>query len=498
FEEAMSAVREALRLRPDFCNAICNLGNIHQAGNRQEEAAAAFQRALALNPAYLEPINNLGVALKELALPEQALAVYGQGMKAHPDNAVIHGNWLNTLNFLPNQSAEEVFSRHVQWGIRHARPLARTHRPHGNDRAADRMLRIGYLSPDLRQHSVAFFLIGLLENHDRSAFQAICYSTRRGGDAVTRRIEAACGPVRDLCSVGDDAAAEMIRRDGIDILVDLAGHTAYNGLAIMARKPAPVQVTWLGYPNTTGVEAIDWRLTDAHADPAGAERFHTEKLFRLPRTAWCFTPLSGLPPVAPSSRQSIVFGCFGDLAKMNAPLLQLWSTILHQVPQSRLIIKHRATGNRSVVRRFLAHFESLGISPDRLDMIPPCMSQEEHLQKYAAMDIALDTYPYHGTTTTCESLWMGVPVVTLAGQSHASRVGVSLLTNVGLPDVVARSEQDYVRIATSLAFDRNRLAELQSTMRRRMQSSALMDAGAFARDVEAAYRSMWRSWTQGV
>jgi predicted O-linked N-acetylglucosamine transferase (SPINDLY family) len=285
---------------------------------------------------------------------------------------------------------------------------------------------------------------------------------------------------------------ELIRADGIDILVDLAGHTAGNRLLVFARRPAPVQVSWLGYPGTTGLVAMTHRLTDAHADPPGmTEALHSESLVRLPRSAWCFSALDSAP-VAPRPHREIVFGCFNNFAKVTDPMLRLWAQILAAVPGSSLLLKSSAFAEKVTCERVHGLFLAEGIAPERILLRDKVESQAEHLALYQEMDIALDTYPYHGTTTTCEALWMGVPVVTMEGMSHRSRVGVSLLTNVGLGQLIAASPEEYVRIATSVAGDLPELEATRRTLRERMMDSPLMDAPRFARDIESAYQTVWK------
>jgi predicted O-linked N-acetylglucosamine transferase (SPINDLY family) len=296
----------------------------------------------------------------------------------------------------------------------------------------------------------------------------------------------------------DDQVAQRVREDGIDILIDLAGHTNNNRLLLFARKAAPIQVTYLGYPDTTGMTAMDYRLTDAHADPPGiTDALHSEKMVRLPGTFLCYRPFDAAPEVGPVPSLEtgrITFGSFNALAKVNAPLVAMWSRILQAVPNAQLILKSHGLGCAGTRRDILQSFQAHQVDSNRIVLAPRTAGETEHLQNYNRIDIALDTFPYHGTTTTCEAMWMGVPVVSLAGNVHASRVGVSLLSNLGLSELIADSPETYVRLATDLASDRARLSDLRSTLRQRMQQSPLMDAPRFARNVEAAYRQMWRTW----
>ncbi len=295
--------------------------------------------------------------------------------------------------------------------------------------------------------------------------------------------------------LSDAQAVDLIRQDGIDILVDLAGHTGNNRLLVFARKPAPVQVAWLGYPNTTGLSTMDYRLTDAFADPPGmTDAFYSEQLVRLPQTAWCFRPTDAAPISPRADGAPMTFGSFNNFAKVTDAMLRTWATLLRALPEARLLLKSRSLADASVQRHVREILHAAEVMPDRVDLRGQPSTYPDHLASYAGVDIALDTFPYHGTTTTCEALWMGVPVITLAGRTHVSRVGVSLLSNVGLAEYVADDPDQYVQIALDLAADKSRLAELRENLRRRMEQSPLMDAPGFARNVEAAYRTMWQRW----
>jgi protein O-GlcNAc transferase len=493
-EEAAAAFRQAIALRGEHPEAWNNLGNVLRETGQLHEALDAYRRAAVLWPDYREAHSNLGLALKDCGQIAEAQAEFERALAIEPDNRSVQDDRLYTMHFVPGADPGEIARAHRDWGHRMADPLGQSARPHEQDRSPDRPLRIGYLSPDLRMHPVAFFLLPLLEARDRGQFHVTCYSSLAREDSITARCRAACDGWQNLMRVTDEEADELIRRDRIDILVDLAGHTGRNRLALMARKPAPVQVTYLGYPNTTGAAAIDYRLTDEQADPPGVDEWFTERLVRLPRTAWCFTPLSGSPPTEAGDRDFVAFGCFNDMAKINEPLLRMWAAIVTQVPGSRLVIKNRATGDMPICARLWRTLETMGLPPDRVDLLPPQQSVEEHLRSYAKLDVALDAFPYHGTATTCEALWMGVPVVTLAGKAHVSRVGVSLLNSAGLGDLIAQDESQYVRTAVALAADGPRRDELRRALRGRMAGSPLMDGPGLAREVEAAYRRMWRQW----
>ena len=497
-DEAIAACRRALQLKPDFAEAHNNLGTALTDQGRLDEALSAFQRAIQIKPDFAEAHNNLGNALMGRGQLDEAVAAYRHAIQIKPDFAAAHSNLLLVLHHLCDSDVDVLFREHRDWDEAHARSLAMRIAPHDNDRNPDRRLRIGCVSPDFREHSVAFFLEGLLAAHDRTQIEMFCYADLVHEDPVTARLRKYAGQWRTIKGRQDKQVADLIHKDGIDILVDLTSHTAHNRLLVFARKPAPVQVTWLGYPGTTGMSAMDYRLTDVHADPRGTtEHLHTEQLVRLPDCAWCFRPSDQSPSVSPPPvvrSGHVTFGCFNARAKITDEVLALWSGVLAEVPGSRLLLKNLGFREASVQQQTRALLAKAGLAPDRVELVGWKSTLAEHLAFYNRVDIALDTFPYHGTTTTCEALWQGVPVVTLAGRTHAARVGVSLLTNVGLPELIAANADDYIRIAMHLAADTMRLAELRSTMRERMAASPLMDAPRFARNVEHAYREMWRAW----
>ena len=497
FGEAMSAYQRALQLRPTYAEAHNNLGVALTDKSQLGEAIASFGRAIQIMPDYAMAHNNLGNALKDGGQLVEAVAAYRSALRFKPDDAVAHSNLLLALHYLPGADVKALFDEHRRWDEVHARPLEKAIKPHGKDRGPERRLRIGYVSPDFRSQ-LSQFLTPLLEAHDHTQFEVHCYSSVKRPDLITERLKKCADVWRDVLGVSDEKVAEQIREDGIDILVDLTQHVANNRLLAFARKPAPVQVAWLGYPNTTGMSAMDYRFTDAHADPPGStEHLHSEQLVRLPESAWCCRAAADAPPVntLPCERTGrVTFGCFNVHQKTNEPLLALWAEILKQTPGSRLLLKNHSLGDASVQERTRVLLEKCGIEPGRVELALWAATAAGHLAEYGRVDIALDTFPYHGTVTTCEALWMGVPVVTLAGRTHVSRVGVSLLRNAGLPELIAESDEEYIRIAVKLAGEISRLAELRATLRARMAASPLMDGPRFARDVEHAYREMWRAW----
>jgi predicted O-linked N-acetylglucosamine transferase (SPINDLY family) len=497
-DEAIASFRTAIRLKPDYVETYYNLGNALHDGGGLDEAIACFGKAIGLKPDSAEAHSNLGRALRSAGQLDEAIAAYREAIRFKPDLASAHSNLICALQYHPGCDADAINEELRRWNQVHAQPLRKFILPHTNDRNPDRRLRIGYVSADFREHSVSWFLLPLIREHDHGAFEIFCYSDVLHCDAVTDRLRACVDGWQNIVRWTDERVAEKVREDKIDILVDLAGHTAGNRLRVFALKPAPVQVSYLGYSGTTGLPEMDYRLTDSLADPPGkTESFHTEKLVRLPVCNWCFGEPDEAPPVGPlpaESNGSICFGTFNNFGKASPAIMDLWAAILIAAPLSRLIIKSRGLGEQSIRERIHQNFASRGVPADRLEIRGHEPNVVSHLNTYNRMDIALDTFPYHGTTTTCEALWMGVPVVTLAGSTHISRVGVSLLSSVGLPELIAQSAEEYLSIATGLAKDLPRLAELRRTLRQRMRASPLMDGRRFARDIEAAYRQMWRNW----
>jgi protein O-GlcNAc transferase len=498
-DKAIAAYRQAIRLKADYPYAYYNLANVYKDTGRFDEAIPLYQQAIRLKPDLAEAHGNLGSVLKSIGLFDDAVASLRQAIRLKPEDHTSHSGLLFTLNHLPDGDPEKILAGHQEWSDRHARPVIDRIVTHANDRSPDRRLRIGYVSGDFRRHSVGQFFIPLLENHDRRIVEIFCYANVQLPDEISDQIKGSCDVWRNIFSHDDDAVAEMVRSDAIDILVDLSGHTAGNRLRVFARKPAPIQVTYLGYANTTGMKAVDYRLTDALADPQGmTDHLNVEKLWRLPGCAWCCHPPEDAPDIQPRGSGPITFGCFNAFAKINPKLTAIWAELLKRVPGSRLLLKSAGAGVGSARQRLAHQFAGHGIAVERIEMLGQIADPRRHLGLYQQVDVALDTCPYHGTTTTCEALWMGVPVVTLAGRTHVSRVGVSLLSCVGLPELIAQSAEDYISIATGLSGDLSRLAELRRTLRPRMLASPLMDAAGFARNVEAAYQQMWRNWCAAV
>ena len=496
-EEAQSAWEAALRLNPDDIEALTNLGNLHRTAGRISRAIECLDRALAVNPRVLAAASNLASALGQSGRHADALAAIRRALALSPQVSFAHSNLLLNLTYQDAVAPGEWFAEHRRWNEEHAKPLAATQRAHANDRDAERRLRIGYVSPDLRDHSIAYFIEPVLAHHDRERVEVFCYANVPHEDEVTARLRGHADQWRSIAGVGDDRAAEMIRADRIDILIDLAVHTAGHRLLVFARKPAPVQATWLGYAGTSGLDAIDWRITDPVVDPPGlTESLHSEKLLRLPRTQWCYQPPASAPDVSspPFERNGfITFGNATNLAKVTATTLDCWCAVLRAIPDAKLALKSRSMADEPTRAVMRDAFAARGVDPSRL-ILEPAGELSNYLDFFSSIDICLDTFPFTGGTTTCHTLWMGVPVVTRVGATSVSRVAASVLTNVGLADLIARTPEEFVEITGALAANTDRLRQLRRDLRTMMRSSPLCDGPAFVRDLEGGYREMWRQW----
>ncbi len=463
------------------------------------EAEQACRLALAIEPKSIEALNNLGEALKEQGKLNDAVDAFRTAVSINPDFSVAHSNYLLNVNYLTDIDLNQVYLEYVKWGESHAVSYAAGKHKHsdcGSD--SEKRLRIGYVSPDFRAHSVILFIAGVVESHNRENVEVFCYSDVKLPDAYTQKISETSDHWRETSQLSHEQLALLIAKDRIDILVDLTGHTANNRLMTFARKPAPIQVTWLGYPNTTGLKAIDYRFTDRWADPPGmSDQLNTETLIRISNGFLCYAPISDSPPISdlPMTESGfITFASFNNSSKINVDVIKLWSSILSGVKGSKLILKSPQFTDPVIKQRYLALFESNGIDSSRIEIYGYIASTIEHLAIYQKVDVGLDPFPYNGTTTTCEALWMGIPVVVLTGNSHVSRVGVSLLSNVGLTEFVAETKDEYIRICSNLAKSPEKLLEIRKGMRSRMENSSLLDIDGFVSDIESEYRNMWRTF----
>jgi predicted O-linked N-acetylglucosamine transferase (SPINDLY family) len=494
--EAAASYRRAIALKPDHANAYNNLGNVFRELGQHEEAERYYSHTVALKPGLAEALNHHGNALLDLGRLDEAEKCYRRAIELAPNLSTAYSNLLLLQNYLPDRRQDGIGADALEFGRRFGQcPGNGMHR---NRRDKSRKLRIGYVSGDFRVHSVAFFIEPVLAAHDRSAFEIFCYYNFPRAESITRRLRGHADHWRDVFVLDDNELDARIRRDEIDVLVDLSGHTAGNRLPVFGRRPAPVQVSYLGYPATSGLPVMDYRLTDEIADPPGeSDRMYAERLVRLPRAMWCFRADESLASGGSAERSgcAVTFGSFNYFAKLNSNVFALWARILERLPATRLVVT-RIPGEETAAT-LKRHFEKLGVASNRLELhgILPRMQLGEI---FSRVDIALDPFPYAGTTTTCEVMWMGIPVVTLSGATTASRSGASLLRSVGLESLIAHSTNGYLDIAESLARDPVRLAMLRGELRDRMRSSTLMDDKAFTRSLEDAYRAMWRAWCSGA
>ena len=529
-EEAEACLKRLVELAPEYVDAQSSLGRVYMDQKKYPEANQCFAAAIALNPRHvaslvymgilmiqfcqfdnawialgnalsIEPrnfraLNNLGRASSMMGRPDEASGWYRQALEVAPGDVSIIGNYLFALNYCSDLSPAFVAQEHFRLAPDAHRvdyntvqlPLLRKETGKGK-------LRIGYVSGDFYTHSVASFVEPILIHHDYEKFAVICYSLGTICDATTDRIKALPCTWLDMAGATQDRLAQQICMDRIDILVDLAGYTADNRIGVFARRPAPLQVSWIGYPNTSGLPQIDYFLTDSVCDPPGmTDHLFSERLWRLPRIFCCYLPpmefpAVGLPPCLANG--FVTFGSFNNFAKVTRQQLILWARILRAVPGSRLYLKSLSLGDRSVKESVLVQFASEGVDSTRIDMRVVTTTKLEHLNEYSRVDIALDTFPYHGTTTTCEALWLGTPVITRPGVTHVSRVGISLLQSIGCTDCIAVDSEDYVARAVALAKDTTRLVSLSRELRAMMAKSALMDTVGVTREIEAAFVAMY-------
>jgi predicted O-linked N-acetylglucosamine transferase (SPINDLY family) len=494
-EEAIIACRKAVMLDPNSAEALSNLGCALCEKAQYDDALAALRRAIALKPFLAVAHSNLGNVLKNQGRIEESVIASREAVRLEPFNSRFHSSLLFSLHHHPGLDAREIAEEHRRWNLQHALPLEKFTAQHSNDPQPDRRLRVGYVSPDFRAHVVGRNILPLFRRHDHGQFEIVCYSGVAKPDAMTTEFRTCADLWRDVAGMDDGKLAVLIAEDCIDILVDLSLHTTDNRLLVFARKPAPVQVTFAGYPASTGLTAIDHRLSDPCLDPSGGDdSVHSEKTIRLPGSFWCFDPLEHADlcpnPLPAISNGFVTFGCLNNFSKINDPLLSRWAKVLRQVANSRLLLLAAEGSHR---RRTAELFGREGVDPSRIEFADP-RPPREYLQLYHRFDIGLDSFPYTGHTTSLDSLWMGVPVVTLVGQTTVSRAGWSQLSNLGLTELAAHDEQAFLKIAVKLALDPSRMAQLRSTLRRRMEQSPLMDALKWTRGIEAAYRQIWRSW----
>jgi predicted O-linked N-acetylglucosamine transferase (SPINDLY family) len=490
--EGVPLMRRAIERRPQSRIYHYNLAKISTELGQLPEAIALYQRSIEIEP-NADACNNLAGLLLDHGRIDEGIRCYELGIRVDPGDVQQHSNLLYALNYPWGLEPARIFEAHRAFGERHERAAPRLP-PTPRVQEPARRLRVGYVSSDFRQHAVANLIEPVLASHDRGRFEVFGYSNCPVVDEVTRRIQTMVEHWRPTIHLSDADFATMVRADRIDILVDLAGHTPIHRLRSFMRRPAPVQATWIGYPNTTGLSTMDWRITDPMRDPPGmTEALHTEKLMRLPEVSSCYQPISDSPEVGPlpaASTGSVMFGSFNKFTKMSDAALETWAEILRRVPGSRLTLKYKGFTAPSIQAVVVAAFARLGVERERLVFLGSD-DYRTHLRAYNAVDIGLDSFPHNGDLTTCDAMWMGVPVVALAGAVHVSRIGASRLAGIGLAELVAPTREAYADVAVTLAGDLPRLAALRGGLRARMAASPLMDPKRLTRHLEAAYLKMW-------
>lgn len=497
YDEAAICFQRALERDPECHVAHSNLGVVFQKQSLLQRALHHLREALRLAPDYAKAHCNLGVVLKDLGHLDEAIASFGAALALDPDTPLPHSNRIFARMYAPHSTPLDQLADAKAFGERFADPLLRR-RPFPNDRDPGRRLRVGFVSGDFCEHAVNYFLEPALRHLDPAQIETFAYSNTQKEDAVTERLKGVFAQWRCLCGIDDDAAANLIEADGIDILVDLSGHTAYNRLLVFARKPAPIQVAWIGFPGTTGLKAIDYRFTDPYAEPPGlGDDVSVETLWRLPRVCACYqAPDRDLPIAAhpPADRNGYVtFGCFNRFAKVSDATLGAWGRILRLIPDARLLLEIADSDQPEVRAGIAARLERAGLPLDRTDI--EARAPQNRYVLYNRIDIALDPFPYNGGTTNLDTLYMGVPFIALAGEHYVARMGHAILSHVGLAELSVGTVDDYVARAADLARDRTRLRTIRHDLRGRLMASPHMDHALLAGDIGDAFRAMWRRWT---
>jgi protein O-GlcNAc transferase len=491
--EAEELARWLVEEHPSQAERQIGLGRVLAKQRRFSDAIAAFHQALALEPANVAVTTPLVEALAALGRVDETLMELERALAIDSMRAVEHSSLVFQTTFSSHHDADAQLAVARGWSDRHAAPLSRKRHAHPHDRDPERRLRIGYVSPDFRQHVQRLFTFPVLAQHDHAAFEIVCYSSVKAPDEYTHRIKALADEWHDVARLSDGELAQKIRDDRIDVLIDLSMHMAKNRLRVFAEKPAPVQITWLAYPGTTGVDGMDYRITDPYLDPPGAPLPYSEQSLWLPHSFWCYGPENEELAVGelPQLRAGhVTFGCLNNFMKVNRATLELWARVLVANSGSKLLMLAPRDWAQDFARNIL---QENAVDPERVEFVDR-QSREDYLATYDRIDIALDTLPYQGHTTTLDAYWMGVPVVTLLGETVVGRAGLSLASNLGLHDWVAHAPAQFVQIATRFAGAPSHLSQLRSELRQRLQRSPLMDAAGFTRDLEAAYRQAWRKF----
>lgn len=489
---AVDCYRRLLELAPDSTSALTSAAMLLRDMRRMDPAEDLFRRATVLEPRDAVLHDNLGSMLKDVGDLEGSIDCYRRAQALDPSRPATHSNLAFALMF-HSPAPAPILDVCRAWNARFCGPPRTVRRAHPNTRDPERRLRVGYVSPDFRDHCQSLFMLPLLARHDHTRFEIFAYSGVERPDGYTQKARALVDTWREARALSDETLAALILEDGIDVLVDLTMHMAGNRLPMFARRPAPLQVTWLAYPGTTGLDAMDYRITDPRLDPPGFDAHYTERSIRLPDSFWCYDPLTDGAPVngTPAlERGFMTFGCLNNPCKLTPAASSLWAGVLKALPGARMLLLAYPGRHRE---RLARQFAALGIDAGRLDFVS-FRRREEYLRSYHDIDICLDTFPYNGHTTSLDAFWMGVPVITRVGETCAGRAGLSQLHQLGLTDLAAASDQEFIDCAVALAQNLPRLARLRQELRTRLESSPLMDSGRFCRHLENAYREIWRDY----
>ncbi|MBC8267411.1 MAG: tetratricopeptide repeat protein [Rhodospirillaceae bacterium] len=494
-DEAVTCFNRALDIKPGYVDALNNLGNVLRDLGQLDQAVASYKKSIAINPDLAEAHNNLGNVQQDLGNLDDTLASYKKALALSPTSADTHSNLLLAEQYRLGHNAETLYQLHIQWDEQHGKPLRPQWPQHQNTADPERRLRIGFVSPDLGRHPVGYFAARLFENLPKDEIETIVYSDGIDDD-LSERNKVAVDFWRDVRWESDENLTTIIVADEIDILIDLTGHSANNRLLVFARKPAPLQVSWAGYVGTTGLSAIDYYLSDQYSTLPDDEQYYSESILRMPDGWLCYDPPAYAPKVGASpfmKNDGVTFGSFSNPAKINKDVVSVWARILDGVENAHLLIKYKGIDSSANTERLTTLFEAEGIDGSRLTLEGPS-PHAELFARYNDVDIALDPFPYSGGLTTYEALWMGVPVITVPGETFASRHSFSHLSTIGLSELVADDQDDYVRLAVGLAKDAGRLEGLRAELREKMDSSPLCDGAKFAQAFSGHMRDIWRQW----
>lgn len=492
-DDSVAAFAKAIAIRPTYADAHANMGKVLRHQNRQEQAINVLQQAIELDARHVPACHCLAGTLEDLGRPEEGYIWRRRLVELRPGDPVLHSDLLWSTLCVPDVPPEQRLAEHMEWGRRHAEPHARNIRPHANDRTPDRRLRIGYVSPNFGAQAIGWFMTPLLAAHERQQVEIYCYSDIAHPDWMTKKIQSLADQWRESTTLSDHELAGLVRRDKIDVLIDVRGHMAGHRLVAFAQKPAPVQMSYIGYQYTTGVKAINYRICDHGTDPVGlTEKWHVEKLARLPHSIWCYQPQEQSHP-APAPLEGngfVTFGIFQKPAKLNAFVVEMWARILGRAPTAKLAVLSPGPQTLEHLRK---QFQARQINPERIRPMYKTPRQG-YLELFSQADVAIDSFPYAGVTTTCDAMWMGVPVLTLLGPEPFERAGASLMPPCGLSSLIANHPLDYIELAVRLGNDPLPLASLRRDLRERMLSSELMDGQSLARAMEVCFRNAWITW----